>query len=243
MDVTIIALYKDCKRGNQMNEYEDSFSISEDSLKVSVADGATEASFSKEWSQILTKHYISNPIEIITNEWLNLAYDEFYKNIDIGRLPWHAQNKIIEQGSYSTLTGISIDQEAESFTGIVIGDSCIFWIDNEGMHKFPFRSEQEFNSRPYLINTLKQNNEEIEDEKNQKILPYFKFSEGSTRIYLATDALSCWIVSEDCKGNKPCEILDGLDNEQEFVKFVDNLRDNGELKNDDVTLVILEIMK
>lgn len=241
MEVRIINKFKTSKRGNLQEEYEDAYAISEDNSKIAISDGATEASFSKEWAQILVNHFVNNPVENITSEWLEELYSIFNAKVDISKLPWHAQNKIIEQGSYSTLTGLYIDIEGESFTGISIGDSCLFWIDISGIHTFPFRSVEEFNSRPYLINTLKHNNVELNNEAYQKAIHY-KFDLDITRLYLVTDALACWFVKEYCNGNEPWKVLDELTEESDFINLVDKLRDNGELKNDDVTLVIIEVI-
>lgn len=241
MEIRIINKFKTSKRGNSQEEYEDAYDISEDNSKIAISDGATEASFSKEWAQILVEYFVNNPVESITSEWLEEPYSIFYAKVDMSKLPWHAQYKIIEQGSYATLTGVYIDIEGESFTSISIGDSCLFWIDGSGAHAFPFRSAEEFNSRPYLINTLKHNNVELNNEAYQKVIQY-KFDLGITRLYLATDALSCWFVKEYCSNREPWRTLDGLTEESEFINLIDKLRDSGDLKNDDVTLIIVEVI-
>lgn len=240
MNINIYCTYTTSKLGNKIEEYEDSYSISDDKLKIAIADGATEASFAREWAQILVNHFIQDPPEIITNQWLEPAIIQFSKSIDITRLPWYAQNKIIEQGSYSTLTGIIIDIEDESFLGISIGDSCVFWNDSEGLHSFPYRSVEEFNSRPFLISTISNNNEMINDEINQKIVNY-KLSKGKTLFYLMTDALSCWFMEEHCKGKQPWDKLNILRDKNQFGTFIDEHRNSKVLKNDDVTLVIIEV--
>lgn len=241
MEVRIINSFKTSKRGNLQEEYEDAYDISEDNSIIAISDGATEASFSKEWAQILVEYFVNNPVENITGEWLEELYSIFNAKVDISKLPWHAQNKIIEQGSYATLTGVYIDIEGKSLTSVSIGDSCLFWIDESGVHTFPFRSVEEFNSRPYLINTLKYNNVELSNEAYQKVIHY-EFDLGITRLYLATDALSCWFVKEYCNNREPWKALDGLTKELEFINLIDELRDSGDLKNDDVTLIIVEVI-
>lgn len=241
MEIRIINRFKTSKRGNSQEEYEDAYAISKDNSKIAISDGATEASFSKEWAQILVNHFVNNPVEIITSEWLEELYNIFNAKVDISKLPWYAQNKIIEQGSYATLTGVYIDIEDESFTFISIGDSCLFLVDENGVYSFPFRSVEEFNSRPYLISTLKYNNFELNNKVYQKSR-HDKFQLGRTRLYLATDALSCWLVKEHCSNREPWKILDELMEQSEFINLIDKLRDSGDLKNDDVTLIIVEVI-
>lgn len=241
MILTILGAFKTNKFGNSSDEYEDSFAISSDRFKIAISDGATEASFSKEWAEILVNYFINNPPEKVTNEWLEAVYAKFISSINISKLPWYAQNKVIEQGSYATLSGIKIDNEGGNFIGLAVGDSCIFWVDSEGYHLFPFRNVEEFNSRPFLISTMKQNNDEIDNEKNQKIINN-KLSSGKTVFYLMTDALACWFVGECCKGNIPWNELDNIKDEENFLSFISELRNSKALKNDDVTLVMLEVI-
>jgi len=73
-------------------------------------------------------------------------------------------------------------------------------------------------------------------------------AEGScqqdTAFYLMTDALSCWFLREHERGAEPWHILADLGTEgaQSFSDLVAGLRSRGEMKNDDVTLLRVEVL-
>ena len=54
---------------------------------------------------------------------------------------------------------------------------------------------------------------------------------------LATDALAAWFLRQTEHDDRPWEQLRGLTSEQ-FDDLVENLRKAGEMRNDDVTLVL-----
>ncbi len=59
-----------------------------------------------------------------------------------------------------------------------------------------------------------------------------------------TDALACWFFRESEQGNKPWLVLRNLDTQGSvsFEKFVTDLRSAGLMKNDDVTLLRIDII-
>ena len=63
-------------------------------------------------------------------------------------------------------------------------------------------------------------------------------------FFLMTDALACWFFKELEEGNKPWNLLRDLDTEDgvPFEKFVADLRSGQRMKNDDVTLVRIDIL-
>jgi hypothetical protein len=63
-------------------------------------------------------------------------------------------------------------------------------------------------------------------------------------FFLMTDALACWFLKEREQGNKPWHILRDLDTQGQasFKQFVSDLRTQQQMKNDDVTLVRIDIL-
>ncbi len=59
-----------------------------------------------------------------------------------------------------------------------------------------------------------------------------------------TDALACWFFKEREQGNKPWMLLRDLDTQGNvsFEKFISVLRSAGRMKNDDVTLLRIDII-
>jgi len=63
MKVEIRSFYVQ-KLGNKLEEFEDAFDykLTPDNLLLAMSDGATEASFSREWAQILTHGFINEKV-------------------------------------------------------------------------------------------------------------------------------------------------------------------------------------
>lgn len=236
MDKTIIKYFFNQKNGSTVEEYEDAFSINEKALTFAISDGATEATFSKEWSSILVENFTSNPTDYVSVEWLQNSLKKFNDIISTKNLPWHAELKLSTQGAFATLATLQIDIKSNTFCLSAIGDSCVFWLDNEGVHLFPYRSVEEFQNRPYLLCSLQHNNAEGIVNQRQVIE---KLSKGRTLFFMATDALACWFVSEYINKKEPWVELLTISNQDEFESFIKELRTKMLIKNDDVTLIII----
>lgn len=224
------------KRDNLPEEYEDAIEIDKEENSFAIADGATEGIFSREWAEILVENFLVNPTEQLDANWMQACYEKFRERVTEKELPWHAENKLITQGAFSTLATLKIDEARNFFQLIAIGDSCVFWHDNEGIHFFPYRTVEEFSNRPYLLCTLPYNNSE---SLERQCIINNEFSEGSTTFFLATDALSCWFIKDCLDGNKPWEELDRINSTEEFENYINLLRDSKAIKNDDVSLIIV----
>ena len=59
-----------------------------------------------------------------------------------------------------------------------------------------------------------------------------------------TDALACWFLRESEGGNRPWNILRDLDTHDQisFAELIADLRSDQRIKNDDVTLVRIEVI-
>lgn len=230
------------KRGLEDIDYEDAFSksVSDNRIVLALADGATEASFSKDFATILVEYYVNNPTINITNNWMNPVYESFKSLIQLETLPWHAQAKLIEQGSYSTFLGVCLDIEKKELDCIAIGDSCLFIIDSNDFIPFPVNEVLDFEKRPVLIFSHEYMNRDIEKEYFQK-KKTIKINSSNITILLMTDALSKWYLEAQIKGENPNDILTSLSNQEDFNNLVENLRNGNMIKNDDCTLVIVNI--
>jgi predicted RNase H-like nuclease len=64
---------------------------------------------------------------------------------------------------------------------------------------------------------------------------------ANDRLLLMTDALAQWFLVETELGRRPWAALAKLGTPEQFAAFVDFLRAGGALRNDDVTLVSVEV--
>lgn len=235
------------KLGNSENENEDNIlepsksEIQFDTLiKFAISDGATESSFSKEWSDLLVsgyndklfaKEHLPTTIKNISETWLSIV-----SRID---LPWYAQQKV-ETGAFATFLGLTINREKNIYKAVAIGDCTLFQIrDNELIYSFPILTFEQFGNTPQLISSnskYQKNLEEMVEYTEYKIEPY-------DFILLATDAIAAWIFMKKEAGEKPWQALSTLLNYEnyktDFTNWLNNERKEGEIKNDDVTLLVI----
>ena len=237
------------KAGCTDEEYEDAFYPSDsvdaekESFSFAVADGATETSYSKMWAQLLVEGYCNgrltepNPAE----EILSLQ-SEWSKMVGSRPLPWYAEEKI-RSGAFSSLLGLTIKQGHSlpaavegTWEATAIGDSCLFQIrDDELLRTFPLENSEQFNSRPVLISSNPTYNGNLEEH----ILNSEGHWQAEDDFYLLTDALACWFFKEVEKDRKPWKFKYAQDM---FVNRINNLRKKGTLRNDDVTMIHVEIL-
>ncbi|MCL1933859.1 MAG: hypothetical protein FWF53_08650 [Candidatus Azobacteroides sp.] len=234
------------KLGNANDENEDSFSVpipsKRKSVHFAISDGATESSFSKEWAALLVSEYNKNPFDKShLPESLSKLSQKWYLMVNRKELPWYAQQKA-ETGAFATFLGLTIDKEKHYFDVIAIGDCCLFLIrDEKLLFSFPVSSFKDFNNTPNLLASNPKYQSNIYDrvaQHNEKLLL-------DDILLLASDALAAWIFKQTENEKKPWLILNDIlkkkQKEYVFEKWLNDKRIKNEIKNDDITLLIINI--
>lgn len=238
------------KIGNFESENEDNIlipSISEITndplIRFAIADGATESSFSKEWSELLVQSYKDKSFHLDNlPATITSISDIWHSMINIIELPWYAQQKA-ENGAFSTFLGVTLDLIECKLEAIAIGDCTLFQIRNNELAKsFPLTRAEEYGNVPHLFSSNKKYQADFE-----KAVKYFEGQILNNDLFiLATDALAMWVFKSVIDGKKPWHRLDKLLNNEEnrtdsFSKWAKNKIKKKELKNDDITLIIINI--
>lgn len=241
------------KFGSSEEEYEDAFWNqstllgSEQCYRFAVADGASEASFSGLWANMLVntfgkeytqKSSILDALPELQHKWL--------KEVSGKSLPWYAEEKI-RKGAFSSLLGLYIDDSNTITNGCIkwealaIGDSCLFQIrDDDLIVCFPINQSENFNNSPLLLSSNSVSN----DNLNQDLLTLTGTCKTDDTFYLMTDALACWFLQSYESGKKPWKILrdlDTSDEEKPFNELISDYRKSKLIRNDDVTLLRVDI--
>ncbi len=232
------------KSGNARDEYEDAFCRSRhreaDAFRLAVADGATEASFSRQWARLLVCAYCEGQF---ANEalWISLPdiQQKWLEEVNAKPLPWYAEEKL-QMGAYSSLMGLTlhapIEDEVGKWEALAIGDSCLFQIQNkELIVKWPLDSSAQFNNSPILLSTKSENNDGL-------VVPQptsGKWSPGDL-FYLMTDAMAQYYMQAVEQGGSPESAMPDLSS-AEFSEWVADLRSSGQMRNDDVTFLRVNV--
>ena len=246
------------KSGSSEEEYEDAFGppalkltqgFKGERLRFAVADGATEASFSKQWATQIVRGCVQGRLGVpLTAEELKPLQERWQKAVHRRPLPWYAEEKA-ERGAFASLLGLEVFEVVTgpgislAWRAVAVGDSCLFQVEwGQVLKAWPIANSAEFGNTPNLLGSLAANNGVgLAEARVQE-------AEGGcghdTGFYLMTDALSGWFLREHERGNEPGRILRalGTNTGPTFATLVGELRRAGDMKNDDVTLLRIDIL-
>jgi hypothetical protein len=229
-----------------------------DRYSVSLADGATEGSFSRQWAQYLAEnlltqagHELGDSLSKKAEEW------QHQRDIYIGLrclfgqpLQWWEEQTLLLP-SFSTILSFVIEETGNGYgewSAFAVGDTCLFQVHEDKFQrlneplivKFPISRSDGFDNRPFLLSS--------DNSANRDISKYYSERRGNwqpnDQFYLMTDALACWFLQIHESGRKPWRILRDLLNEEPgdtFPDFVENLRKQRDIRNDDTTLICVDL--
>lgn len=224
------------KAGNAAQEYEDAYAVEEASLRYAVADGASETSFAKQWAEMLVDRFVREPpAPANLREWVTPMQAAWAGANQPKATAWYAEEKA-RDGAFSSLLGLAIDQGR--WRAMAIGDSCLFVVRaGKLLHAFPLARADQFNNRPVLLSSVARANQRVWDEVR---LDEGELA-GKDQLLLMTDALAQWFLVEAELGRRPWAALAKASTQEGFSAFVDMLRSGGALRNDDTTLIRVEV--
>ncbi len=222
-------------------------------LRFAIADGASEGMLSGAWARILVELHcqfewtcssLEQFLERAYRDWRSFK-SEYLRDRKQRNHPvqWYEEPGL-QEGAFSTLLGLtltgSLNDQAGEWTAFAVGDSCLFQVRGSTLvKKFPVEQSSDFNSRPVLIAS--------NPARNDQAIGAIRWVSGTfgsgDAFYLMTDALAHWSLKEDEEGRNPWALLRALDigDAPAFDVWIDRLRKTKELRNDDVTLIRIDL--
>lgn len=240
------------KLGNKDREYEDAYCprhelISHENgpFRFAVADGATETSFSGLWARQLVRAFHKGMSDgPAIQAGIGPLRDRWYKIVSRRPLPWYAEEKV-RSGAFAALAGMILEDTREArrqgiWRGIAVGDSCIFHLRGKKvLQSFPITKSEDFNNAPRLLSSRASENQ---SDRAKVLDTSGSWKEGDT-FYLMTDAIACWFLRQVENANVPARELADLTggDSSPFRSWLKGLREQSNLRNDDVTILRVEI--
>ena len=242
------------KEGSTEGEYEDAFFPCRDRsypigkrLRFAIADGATEASFSKLWAQLLVLAFVRRTLGLpLATEQLKPLQARWKNKVGEKSLSWYAEEKMA-CGAFAALLGLEFSEEhgeagtVRKWQATAAGDCCLVQVRaNAIINTFPVADSSAFSNRPDLLASLPA----LNGPENELVKTVQGTWGCDDTFFLMTDALACWFFRDYENGNRPWVCLTNIDNQElsgSFTEFVSDLRQNNEMKNDDVTLMRIDI--
>lgn len=240
------------KPGNAPEEYEDALDWVGDREKgtvcvLAVADGATESCYAKEWANILVSAFTHRPFlnqgrprQRRVVGWLASPRRRFQEFLAGRSLPWHAARKVRagSQAAFLGLTGRGLRRDGYEACVVAMGDTCLLVVrvTSRGarlVECFPIRSPARFPRRPHLMSSLGHDAAEL-----QAHLTYLRLRlKKGTHLLAVTDALALTLMSWP----QELQAALALDTDEDFLRFVERLRESRGMVDDDYTLAHLTV--
>ena len=231
------AVGKSGEGGNQ-----DAACASTKNRRFAVADGVAQTAFPGDWARLLVRKFTRAPLESpgAVDDWVEPIKRRWLQKLP-KCLPWNVKIKL-RAGASSTLVGLEINQAKTGKSKILwrttaIGDSCLFQVRGEKLLvKFPMKSVEAFGYVTAGVST--------EKKDSGYYTPHLLFRKGYCRpgddFFLTTDALAKWIIRQPAK-KAPWRQLRRMRTKEEFENWIESLRSNEGLENDDVVLIRVSI--
>jgi hypothetical protein len=220
------------KRGNSWEEFEDAYACDPAAGRFAIADGASESIFAGEWAHELCQAFVADRAAVGKMEpWLAFARNRWQDRVGMQTELWHVAEKL-RDGSFATFLGLTIDSGGR-WRAIAVGDSCMFHVHGGSLAcAFPVDSSSAFGTRPELIGSHRNGRIRVAGARGRLMA-------GDT-IALMSDALAEWFLKQHEDGRSPWRELAGLP-EAGFAEWVQTERAQHRLKNDDVTLLAIDL--
>ncbi|MDP9388027.1 MAG: hypothetical protein M3Q48_08865 [Actinomycetota bacterium] len=254
---TVVSAFWAARGGSPADHYEDAFwprrpgAQRTRRLRLAVADGATESMLSGLWADLLVRTWcrsrrrqVDDVVAAAMNRW-DATMRAYVQGREADRRPiqWFEEPGLA-RGAHATLLGVELDGDPSSgplrWSAVSLGDSCLFQVrDDVLVASFPVARADQFGTAPKLVPTR--------PEQLGRVLAHLERAEGDCRagdvLFLTTDALAAWFLTEVEAGGAPWRVLRRLegDDRSAFATWVATQRDRGGLRNDDVTLVRVEV--
>jgi hypothetical protein len=245
-----------CKKGEEWTDCQDSIYPAPEAAgpttAYAVADGATTSFFPRQWAQILTRRFATEPERVFGDwaRWLQEGQEEWLREIDkVAHSP--TANFLVLNGflakrsAAATFVGLTITEltsEGWSWRAILLGDSCLFRLQPDGLvSSWNLKLSSEFNSLVSAAESRPTGAPTMPIQFGSEPPGNETLIQCSESLVLTTDAMAKWLLKRAENGQAVWGTILGLQTAEAFQQLVDQAR--GEmtlaLDNDDVALAVL----
>ncbi len=239
-----------------------------DWVGVAVADGATESLLARQWATMMADgfaeataaacdaHLFAETAIALSARWPGVVDSYIAERENAARpLRWY-ERPGIAKGAFATLLALQVNIDSASaarpgtqtepgllsvigsWHSAALGDTCLFHVRGGRLQvAFPLGESVDFGTSPALLGSC--------DANSDVIVAHVRFAEGAVAegddFFVCTDALAAWFLACAEEGGRPWETLRDLTDDIGFAEWVSRARRTGGLRNDDVTLVHVDI--
>jgi len=220
------------KAGQSETENEDFASVRADEgvIRIALADGATEAAFSRDWARALVGASLGSDVpDIVTS--LHDARAAWLRDIPPrDTLPWFGQAKL-DDGSLATMAVVNVQHRKGRYRwdAQFVGDCEVFVLSTRGSLRLrnaaPFDGPDGFGTTP-------------ESDRSPIVSAFHGSIAGPAELWIVSDAFAHAMLQAHLTRRRPWKTWSrALGSLEAFAFLVDRWRDAGWMRNDDVTVV------
>ena len=244
------------KAGSSVGEYEDAFAPARARpahavarKRFAVADGASESLLAGQWARLLVRTFCgaasdAAPASVFANalaRWPEVLTEYLQGRERRGEpIQWFEQPGL-ERGAFSTFVGLQLDADRRPrrFTALAVGDSCLLHFRaGQLCDAFPREPGDSFDATPPLICSNMTNSGSIAAGALQR---EGTFQAGDIFL-LVTDAVAAWFLDAQAggRGSWARSFFEAA-TRRDFNSWVRDLRNDGSMRNDDVTVMQIRV--
>jgi hypothetical protein len=232
------------RRGYSLDECQDASAGDAERGRFAIADGAAESPYSAQWAHLLVEEFVrqsergANWLPSLQERWINANGGNSSRNslFEEG-VPWYLEPGL-NQGAFATFLGLVIEETG--WHALAVGDSCLFQVRHDNLVRaFPLTRSVDFSNAPWLVGSravLQMAPDKYGMQQDGDWQP-------GDRFWLMTDALARWFLTRVEEGGKPWLALETLlaADDGAFAAWIEDLRTARQLRNDDVTLLVVSV--
>ena len=236
-EVLMPRAYRLAKAGSRPTEYEDAIAWSGRRQRFAVADGASASAFARLWAYLLVHAYTAGWLEPDTLETdLTGIQDRWGSLVGRKTLPWYAVEQA-RRGAFAALVGLWLEP-GHRWSALAVGDSCLFQVhDDKLVEAFPLADPDAFGNRPQLLCSRPAGNVNLRQCGAIQTIRG-TWQPGDTFL-LMSDALAAAFLT--LSQTSPGQAHQFELTQAGFRRWVRTLRADRTLRNDDVSLLVLEL--
>ena len=239
------------KYGHKERENEDAVAFDAQAGWLAVADGATEASYSREWAEILAESIspATKPAKLKDRLLETLLpsrrlgsmvadlQQQWYDQVPWDRLEdlgWLFVEKA-QQGALATFLAVRIEEQ--KWAAIGIGDCNLFVVGDDGAVRLsvPQEKADEFGTSPSLVPSMPG------PEMKRALQSLWRKTgkwKPDERMIVCTDAVAAYLLHAVQSDVSVMERLFEIQSTKEFADWVTRARSTG-MRNDDATVALV----
>ena len=232
------------KLGHEFSECEDAIAVDMENCRFAVADGATEAFDARNWAQRLAQNWVQNQSAATLEEfreWVASQGRELRDSWNGLSLSWYSEEKA-RTGSFAALVGVELDLQTDepSWKAIALGDTCLLHLRQGTLLKsLPLCRSESFGSAPVLVAS----DSSMHEACMKSVVIDSGSCESGDVLLLLSDGVASWYLERfEKEASMPSDFFE-TQADDELMRFFDDERLAGRMRNDDVAVLRIEIKR